>query len=152
MGRYVLGVFAVAILFGLASCYKYVPLGTTPPENPDYSPPIEARITLSRLVPLPADPERESDNTIFGKILDWNEDSIRVHVDNCFIDPKCTVEVPISAVSSVEARTSTISSDMESDWSVGSMVVILASGAALALAVWYVYDYITYDPFADWDY
>ena len=152
MCRWLHAVFVVSILFGLASCYRYVPLGTTPPENPDYSPPIEARITLARPVPLPADPQRDSEVSVSGKIKEWKEESILLQVDNCFIDPKCAVVIPIDAVKNVEARTSTFSSGMQSDLSVENIFVLLASGAALALAVWYVYDYITFDPFENWGY
>jgi hypothetical protein len=150
MCRYLHGVFAVAILFGPASCYKYVPLGTTPPGNPDYSPPIEARITLTRPVALPADSQRDSKDTVSGEIKDWKEDSILLLVDNCSVDPRCTVEIPISAVSNVEARTSTFSSSAQTDLSVESIVVLVASGAALAFVGWLAYDYFTYDPFENW--
>ena len=152
MCRWPFAVLVALILVSQVSCYRYVPLGTTPPENPDYSPPIEARITLTRPVPLPADPQRDSDDTISGKIKDWKEDYILLHVDNCAFDHKCAIEIPIEAVRNVEARTSSFSSSMQSELSVEAIVVLLASGAALAFAGWLVYEEITYNPFEDWSY
>jgi hypothetical protein len=139
MSRWLLGVLVLTV-FGLAACYRYVPLGTTPPENPDYSPPIEARITLARPVQLPADPLRDPGDSVSGKIKEWNEESILLLVDNCSIDPKCTVDIPIEAVAGIEARYSTFSSGSKSDLSVETIVVLVASGAALAFAGWMCYD------------
>ena len=149
MRRWLYGVL-ILTGFGLASCYRYVPLGTTPPENPDYSPPIKARITLARPLKLPAGPLRDPGDSVSGKIKKWGEDSILLHVDNCSVDPKCTVEIPLSAVSNVEARTPSFSSGAQSELTGEAVIVLLASGAALVLFGWLVYEQITYNPFEDW--
>lgn len=149
MWRWLYGVLVLTV-FGLASCYRYVPLGKAPPENPDYSPPIKARITLARPVTLPADPLRDPGDSVSGKIKEWNEESILLLVDNCSIDPKCTVEIPLSAVSNVEVRTPSSSSGAQSDLTGESVIVLLASGAALVLVGWLVYEQITYNPLENW--
>lgn len=146
MRRWLLAVLAVAGVVGHASCYRYVHLGTSPPENPDYSPPIEARITLAEPVVVPAEGRRGLGDTLSGKILDWGEDSIRLRIEDCFVDPECTVDIPIDSVGGVEARSSTFSSGMQSDLSVENIVALAASGAALALV-----GYLCYDAAAHYD-
>jgi hypothetical protein len=140
MRKWLLAALLVSGLAGQVSCFRYVPLGTTPPENPDYSPPIEARITLLKPVPLPADCRRGSGDVVSGQIVEWKEESILLHVDDCFTDPKCTVEIPVESVGGVEARSSTFSSGMQSDLSVEAIVVLAASGAALAFVGYMCYD------------
>ncbi len=140
MRLWLLAAVFVSGMAGQVACYHYVPLGTNPPENPDYYPPIEARITLVEPVVVPADGRCGSGDTLSGKILKWREDSIRLRIDDCFVDPKCTVDIPIESVGGVEARASTFSSGMQSDLSVETIVVLAASGAALAFVGYMCYD------------
>jgi hypothetical protein len=101
-------------------------------------------------VTLPADSLRDPGDSVSGKIKEWNDESILLLVDNCSIDPKCTVEIPLSAVSNVEVRTPSFSSGAQSELTGEAVIVLLASGAALVLVGWLVYEQITYNPFEDW--
>ncbi len=127
-------------LVSQASCYSYVHLGTLPPENPDYTVPIQARVTLKSDMPVPPGSVTvRQGSKLSGMVKEWNEGFLVFLLESCDTDPRCTFEIPLDKVSSVEARKSTVHFETHSDWTAESTIALLVSGVAVGFAGWFMY-------------
>ena len=91
-----------------AACTSFVPLGITPPTNPDRTPPLAARVHLDRAVVVDDGeglrlPKIIGPGAVEGTVLRWNDERLRFQLAGCRLGPGCVVELSSEVILEVES-------------------------------------------------
>lgn len=96
---------ALSWTWAITGCASFVPLGSMPPENPDFQPPVEARVVL-RKASLQQPGSHSGIESLRGTIQHWDEDRLVLALDDCKAGGplECNLQFRIADIQTVEAR------------------------------------------------